>query len=66
MRILFVENHSVFADNVTRHFVFKHTVTVVQILGTTELIWFSLITTSTTARATRWFARFKLRGRRSP
>src|ERR1043166_9532642 len=29
MRILFVENHSVFADNVMRQFLSQHTVTIV-------------------------------------
>ena len=33
MRILYVENHSVFADNVTRQFLAQHTVTVVPSLS---------------------------------
>lgn len=46
MRILYVENHSVFADNVTRQFLSKHTVTVApslskarEILSSHEFDW---------------------------
>src|SRR4051812_47697043 len=38
MRILYVENHSVFAENVTRQFLTQHTVTVVPSLSAARQI----------------------------
>jgi len=46
MRILYVENHSIFADNVTRQFLKQHTVTLVPSLSA--------------ARKTLWAAEFDL------